>query len=69
MTFPPSTITTDLEFIAPIISDVIHEVNEGFFVIAQISYEDPVDQAAFEPVIMTGNTALIRIVNDDSKCL
>ena len=56
-----------LEFQAPIFVDSTHELNEGFFVIANFIFNDPGDSSNFAPNILQ-NTALIRILNDDSKC-
>ena len=66
MTIPPSDGVDNILFEAPIFFDEIHELTEGFFVMASFSFVDPIDEANFSPNIER-DTALIRIVNDDSK--
>ena len=66
LTIPPSISVDVLEFQAPIVGDNTHELNEGFFVVANFAFSDDDDNSNFSPNIIQ-NTALIIILNDDSK--
>ena len=66
LTIPPSTGREMVTFETSIINDDIHESEEAYFIIAQITFANSVDLMALEPLIDI-DTALIRIENDDSK--
>ena len=54
-----------MNFNAPVLSDNIHELNEGFFVVMTAEFDDPTDGSSF--VIMNG-VALVIIDDNDGKC-
>ena len=66
LTIPPSTGREMVTFETSIINDDVHESEEAYFIIAQITFANSADLMALEPLIDT-DTALIRIENDDSK--
>ena len=66
LTFPPSNGLDSVTFTTMINADDIHEEQEGYFVVARFTFDNPADVTTFENSIGQ-DTALIRIENDDSK--
>ena len=62
--FQPSPDVDTFEFQPRILSDDIAELIEGYFAVAEFTYDDPQDEIAFNK---TRDVALIRIRDDDSK--
>ena len=64
MTFPPTTGLDNITFVAPVVSENIHEVDEFFFVQARFGYDNSQDLNDFNS---GEDTALFFILNDDGK--
>ena len=62
--FQPSADIDTFQFQPRILTDDIAELIEGYFAVAEFTYDDPQDEINFNK---TRDVALIRIRDDDSK--
>ena len=68
VTIPPSPGFRMVSFETAILFDNIHELEEGYVIMADYSYTNNDDLMAFENVEEARNNfAIIRITNDDGK--
>ena len=66
LTFAPSTGFQILSAEFGIITDQIHEEDEGFIILARFEFTNDADRTAFENNIEQ-DIALVRIINDDGE--